>query len=261
MSYLQDRKKKNNKIYLIGGTIAIIVIILFFKVGVFRSLGSVLQNVGGVLWKTRNNVENIAGQNFLSKAELYNENQDLKQKNQEIQAEMQNYQAVVDENTKLKEAYGRKVGGEQILSAILVKPGQTVYDTLIIDVGTGNTNSLAVGKKVYADGDILIGEIAEIYANTSKVKLYSSPGEKLSVIVTGKDITAEAVGRGGGNFEMSFPQNVDISKGTEVTLPGITPYLVGIVDSVISDSRDPLQKVLLRSPVNVQELKFVEVEK
>ncbi len=103
--------------------------------------------------------------------------------------------------------------------------------------------------------------MTEVYAKTALVKLYSTAGEKLEVTVSGINITAEATGRGGGNFEMTFPHDVEIPKGTEVTATGIVPYAVGIVDEVISDPRDPLQKVLMRSPVNIQELKFVQVEK
>ena len=49
-------------------------------------------------------------------------------------------------------------------------------------------------------------------------------------------------------------------KGDEVVLPGITPYVLGIMETTISDPRDPFAKTLLTSPVNIQELKFVEVE-
>jgi len=45
-----------------------------------------------------------------------------------------------------------------------------------------------------------------------------------------------------------------------VVLPGITPYTLGIVQTILSDPRDSFQKALLVSPVNIFELKFVEVE-
>jgi len=35
----------------------------------------------------------------------------------------------------------------------------------------------------------------------------------------------------------------------------------GTVETIISDPRDSFQKALLVSPVNIQEIKFVEVEK
>jgi len=57
-----------------------------------------------------------------------------------------------------------------------------------------------------------------------------------------------------------LPRDFVLEKRTEIILPGITPYIVGIVETIISDPRDSFQKALLVSPVNIQELKFVEVE-
>ncbi len=236
-----------------------VVFFFLFKFGILSSFSTGLQKVSAPLWRSKVAVEGSLDQTFISKSELFRENEKLKNENDSFRTQMLNYQTVLDENNLLKEAYGRKQVGEQILAAILVKPGQTLYDTLIVDVGLAD--NIIVGQKVFANGNILIGEVSEVNAKVSKVKLYSSSGEKLSVIITGTDITTEATGRGGGNFEMTFPRDVEIPKGTEITVPGITPLLVGLVDEVISDPRDPLQKVLLRSPVNVQELKFVQIER
>jgi len=70
----------------------------------------------------------------------------------------------------------------------------------------------------------------------------------------------EVAGRGGGNFEMIVPRDFTIVKGDVALLPGIFPYVLGVVEIIISDPRDPFIKALLVSPVNIQELKFVEVE-
>jgi len=59
---------------------------------------------------------------------------------------------------------------------------------------------------------------------------------------------------------MILPRDFVLEKGNEVVLPGITPYTLGVVETIISDPRDSFQKALLVSPVNIQELKFVEVE-
>ena len=68
------------------------------------------------------------------------------------------------------------------------------------------------------------------------------------------------VGRGGGNFEMVIPKDFVLNKGDEVTLAGIIPRVVGIVQMTISDPRDLFTKALLTTPANILELKFVEVE-
>jgi hypothetical protein len=57
-----------------------------------------------------------------------------------------------------------------------------------------------------------------------------------------------------------MPKDLTMQKGDQVVLPGINPYVLAIAQTIISDPRDPFNKMLLTSPVNIQELKFVEVE-
>ena len=160
---------------------------------------------------------------------------------------------------QLKEILGRKTEKvSMILAAILAKPNQSPYDTLIIDIGT--KEGIKTGSIVFALGNLPIGRVSLVYANSAKVTLFSSPGEQMAVIVSGNGAVMNLVGRGGGNFEMIIPTGFNLLKGNEVVLPGITPYVIGIVQTILSDPRDSLQKALLTSPVNVQELKFVEVQ-
>ena len=208
------------------------------------------------------------------------ENESLKSQLNESSAKMSNYNSVVDENDKIKEILGRKTEtANMILAGILSKPNQSIYGTFIIDAGLDQ--GITLGQKVFAFGDVPIGRIAEAYGNSSKVILFSNPGEKTEVSVSlvpasseaysseayrskrqvSRDVFMEAVGRGGGNFEMILPRDFVVQAGAEVVLPGITPYVLGTVQTIISDPRDAFQKALLASPVNIQELKFVEVEK
>jgi hypothetical protein len=60
---------------------------------------------------------------------------------------------------------------------------------------------------------------------------------------------------------MMLPRDLVIEKGNEVVLPGINIRAVATVETIISDPRDSYQKALLKSPINIQELKFVQVER
>lgn len=211
---------------------------------------------------------NALGSYFASKNSLSLENENLKSQILESEADRANYASVVADNVSLKEILGRKeVKINMVLSAILSKPNQSLYDTLVIDVGTNQ--GIKVGNTVFAFGNVPIGRIDMVYPDSSKVVLFSNNEEKNQVVVGSKsastrtslggNIYMEIVGRGGGNFEMVIPRDLTLQKGDLVTLPGITPYVVGVVETVISDPRDPFVKALLTSPVNIQELKFVEV--
>jgi len=272
MSYLLDKKIKRNKLLKYSILVVFLFILIYFRYGIFNGLAYVSSIVFRPVLILGNNISeklSNAGSYFYSKNSLLLENENLKSKLNEQETRISNYNSVLDENLKIKEILGRKQetrpngssGREAnvILAAILSKPNQSLYDTLIIDVGT--KSGILLEQKIFALGNVPIGYITEVYTNTSKVILYSNPGEITEVVISGRDTFMQVVGRGGGNFEMILPRDFILEKGTEVVLPGITPYVVGIVQTVISDPRDSFQKALLTSPVNIQELKFVEVEK
>jgi len=145
------------------------------------------------------------------------------------------------------------------LATILSKPSVSFFDTLIVDVG--EKNGVLAGDLVLAYGDIPIGRVSEVYRNTSKITLFSSSGEKTTGIIKGKDIYVEVIGRGGNNFEIILPSDLNIYEGIKILLPDIYPYVFAEVKSIITDPRDLYQKALLVSPINVQEIKFVEIAK
>lgn len=262
MNYLYAKRRNTRRPIWIIGILVILVFAALLYFGVLARLGAVLGSIVRPAWKAKDSMltaaDPLSGA-LQSKSSLVAENTKLKNELEDLRIKMTNYQTLVDENNSLKELFDRKPADPGILAGILVKPAQTLYDTLVIDAGT--REGIRVGARVFAGGTVLLGEISEVGPVSSKVLMYSSSGHTTEVVITGKNISTEAVGRGGGTFEMTFPRDTEFPIGTEIVTPGIVPYLVGLVDEVISDPRDPLQKVLLRSPVNVQEIKFVEVEK
>ena len=261
MSYLLDKKAKQKKALQSIFFLIILLALFYFRLNIWNGLSYVVGSIFRPVLVLGNN----AGEKFsnftsyfASKNSLYLENENLKAQISESEADRANYASVVADNESLKEILGRKNEKMNlVLSAILEKPNQSPYDTLVIDAGANN--GIKAGDKVFAVGNVPIGRVDTVYPNSSKVVLYSTSGEKTQVVI-GKGIFMELVGRGGANFEMIVPRDLTLVKGDQVTLPGITPYIIGIVETIISDPRDPFQKALLTSPVNIQELKFVEVE-
>lgn len=262
MNYLLDKKNKKNKYIKIALGVVGFIILFFLKTSIWNGISYMTGSIFRPILVSGNSVgekfKNI-GAYFSYKSSLFKENADLKSRIERDVADRANYDSVVEENVSLKEILNRKSqNNTMMLSAILAKPNQTLHDTLLIDIGIDK--GLKVGDKVFALGNVPIGRIAEVFANSSKVVLFSNSGEKIQVIVSGKNVFMELIGRGGGNFEMILPRDFVLLKGDQVVLPGIEPYVVGIVETIISDPRDAFQKALLVSPVNIQELKFIEVE-
>ena len=276
MNYLQDRKTKKKEFSRVIFFVIPILILFYFRMNIFHGLAYVSSAIFRPVVILGNSVKDRLGDIyyfFTSKNSLIMENKDLGTKLRESEARLSNYNVILDENLKLKEILGRKrEETPMILATILAKPNQSVYDTLVIDAGEGQ--GLQRGNMVFAFGDVPIGRVREVYKFSSKVVLFSSSGEKTDVIIslshntpsgivedpTTKDVSMEIVGRGGGNFEMILPRDFFLKNGDQAVLPGIMPYVVGIVETIISDPRDSFQKALLVSPVNIQELKFVEVK-
>ena len=270
MSYLLDKKIKRNRLYKIAIGVILFIILFFFRSGIFNVLSSVGGNIFHPVWVLGNNLDGKLksfGSYFAFKNSLYSQNQDLQGKLLFDEARMSNYDSVVVENASLKEILGRKdPKALMVLAAILSKPSQSPYDTLVVDAGTAD--GIKAGNTVFALGDVPIGHVSDVNQNSAKIILFSNPGETTEAVISGKadtspggNIFVELIGRGGGNFEMIIPKDLALPTGYQVVLPGINSYVVGIVQKVISDPRSPFTKALLTSPVNVQELRFVEVEK
>src|SRR3989344_6114197 len=269
MNYLLDKKLKRKKFSYIVFFVISLVILFYFRMNIFYGLSYVSTAIFRPVFILGNNIggklANISSF-FISKNSLISENKNLKSQLSEDKAQLSNYNFILSENTKLKEILGRKIQkANMVLATILAKPNQSPYDTLIIDAGT--KQGLQTGNMVFALGhsstdealgNIPIGPVAEIYADSSKIILFSNAGEKTQAMIG--SVSIKIIGRGGGNFEMILPRDIVLQKGDPAVLPGITPYVLGIIEIIISDPRDSFQKALLVSPVNIRELKFVEVE-
>ncbi|KKQ03178.1 MAG: hypothetical protein US12_C0019G0006 [Parcubacteria group bacterium GW2011_GWA2_36_24] len=269
MSYLLDKKIKRKKFFYLAVFLLVFLILFYFRSSIWNGFSSVSHRLFRPILILGNNLGGKLGNvssYFAFKNSLYLENENLKSKLNESEAQMSNYNSVLAENINLKEILGRKDEKVvMILSAILSKPNRSPYDTLIIDVGI--KQGIEIGDLVFAFGNIPIGQVEASYVNSSKVILFSDSKKKTQVVVGDKNLPAgrqgifmEIMGRGGGNFEMILPRDFTLIKGDQVVLPGITPYVLGIVETIISDPRDSFVKALLTSPVNIQELKFVEIK-
>jgi cell shape-determining protein MreC len=262
MSYLLDKKEKRKKFSQIMLGVVFLVVLFYFRLSVWSGFSYIGQIIFHPVLVVGNKFEekfkNI-GSYFVSKSSLYNQNQKLQGEVAFDDARMANYDSLVLDDANLKEILGRKdVKAIMTVAVILARPNQSPYDTLLIDVGLAE--GIKTGETVFALGEVPIGSISNVYPNSAKVVLFSSPGEMTQAMITNGNISVEIIGRGGGNFEMIMPKDFTLPEGTQVVLPGINSYVLAIVQKIISDPRNPSVKALLVSPVNIQSLKFVEVE-
>jgi len=262
MSFHQRNKnflvRENQNKSIILPIIAVVFFIAVFSIPFTRNL---LFSAGSPLWEFKNNISSFFSDNLgvlNSKISLLKENSILKDQVLTKTKEQVLFDILKKENDDLKSVLNRKKWDQNLLlGTVLVKPFLSVYDTLIIDVGS--VNEVEVGDKVVADGNTYIGYISEVYDTTSKVVLYSSPGEKVKILIGNSNIEKEAIGIGGGNFKVEIPKEVDVKEGDSVVIPSISPNIFGVIEKVESKPSDSFQVILFKNPVNISELKWVEV--
>lgn len=259
----RDKKQIVKKRKLIKNLIFLVVFLVLASSGVFVYTTGFFNFIGKPIWKLRNaEVSRVTDMGYLvrTKASVYKENENLLRENADLKTSMIDYQILKTENIDLKESLGRIVPGrDMVLSNILTKPNYSPYDTLIIDVGSNV--GVSAGDQVYSNVVTPIGEVSAAYTNTSLVTLYSNPGQVTGAMMDGTNTSVELVGRGGGNFEMTIPIDLQFVKGGIVYLPNISTEIVAIIEDVISSPNDPVKKLLLSSPINVQNLKWVFVKR
>jgi len=254
-SNFEDRRRNVQKRVAITVIILIIVAVILFTPPVRRAVFSIATPI----WKSENSIFNSSFfQYFKTKQTLINEKVALEQK-LFLAGNMMSLNEILQlENDNLKDLLGRKeTKAKTVLASVLVKPPQTPYDMLTVDIG--EDFGVKVGDKVIANANIYIGEVSEVYPRTSKIILYSTPGSKLSVVLGTNSVSVEAVGVGGGNFNIFLPREVEVKEGDVIMIPSITSNVFGIVEKVNFKDKDSFQTVLFKSPVNISELSFVEV--
>lgn len=199
---------------------------------------------------------------FRGQASLIEENKLLKTNLAQLQQRTIDYDLLVEEKRYLESVLGR-AGSEPLLvvARVLAGPHQTPEEILIIDRGLKNTTTqFHVGDLVTAEGTIALGKIESVGARTSQVKLFSAPGTEVSVRIGLEQLPAVAQGRGGGNFIVTLPRGLLVNVGALVTMS--TPerdLVIGEVSAVDRDPEGTLQNLLIRFPVNLIELKHVEI--
>lgn len=259
----RDKKQIAGKKRLIKNFIFLTIFLIFASLGIFASTSPLIHYIGRPIWKTKtaivNNLENVSYV-VRTKSSVYKDNENLLNENRDLKTGMIDYQILKDENIALKEILGRKpVNKNLILSNILTKPNYSPYDTITIDIGSNL--GVNVGDVVYSNAFLPLGEVSAVYANTSLITLYTNPGQMTDGVIEGTNTSVELIGRGGGNFEMSIPVGLPFIKGSFVYLPNLETQIIAVMQDVISLPNDPVKKVILNSPVNVQSLKWVFVNR
>lgn len=260
MHFLLDKKSKK-RIYFIFGAIGFVLILLFvFGKSIFPFLSSSTRNVANSSISVANELkDNVVLSSLLlrSKKGLAKELINLQKENTNFVGINEKLGALQKENEELKEIFSRSISKDLILSAVVAKPNRSLYDTLLLDVGT--RDGISIGDKVYVNGNILVGSMDSVNEKTSIASLFSTPGREFDALFVDSDVTVPITGHGNSSFRVDFPRDFPLEIGSLVVFPDMRTTVIGTVREIKGDPRDPTKTVFIESPVNIQKIRWVQI--
>lgn len=259
-SFRQDNKRKQKRLQITILIFLFLLLLLVLKTPVSNVLGGALHVVGAPFWNISIGTANWFHEEqalISSKRSLLEENDKLKDLIDRTALEAYSYDLVRQENDVLKEKLGRKPEEEFLLARVLATPGQSPFDTLVIDAGS--REGVSLGMRIFTDGDFVIGEVTSVFRHSAVVTLYSASGIELPVTLATDSTPATLYGRGGGNFLTVLPRGVHVVVGDLVNIPALAPNYAGVVRGVDRPEGESLQYIHLKLPMNIYQLKWVYV--
>lgn len=164
-----------------------------------------------------------------------------------------------DEEYKKLDARKIKLEAGQVIAAVLIRPPQSPYDSLIINAG--RNDGIDMGDQVYAFTGFPIGEVVGADDTRSTIKLFSAPGSKIEVLIGTSTTAAVAEGKGGGNFYLKLPKVSDIKAGDTVVRSYLSPEVFSAIESVDASDGEAYTYAYFKLPINLNSLVYVLVKK
>ena len=256
-------------------TAVIVVLFLLLRLIFPNVLFSMLTTAYSPIWK----LGDALGINeyFSTRGMLISENIDLRDRLNAMSGNVASVTLLEQENTELKQFLGRRVPKsipeDFVLASVLTTPPVSAYDDIILDIGSND--QVEIGDKVYAPGSgigvsvattssptlVPIGTVSQVSGATSVVALYSHPGVKYPVTIGPDHMPATAVALGGGSFRADVAQGANVHVGDVISVPSIEPRIFGTVGGIVNKPAQPYTSVLFNEPVNIFQLRCVEVER
>jgi len=252
-------KNKNNQYRKTISWILVVFICIFvgFQYFLPHFISALFTTLTRPYWRTEFAVE--SGSLALT-TDLLKKNELLKKELADNAAKMAIVDSVNSENSELRtllQLSSSTVSVPFIIAPVIKRPPFSFYDELIIDAG--KDKKVSTTSLVFAVPNIPIGQVIDVFDQTAKVILFSSPGQKHEVLLGTNKIPAVAIGRGGGQYEVSIPRGLNIAVGDFVIYANLDAQPMGKIIYIDSNSSLPFEKILFSAPVNIYQLRWVTV--
>jgi len=255
-------RRQQKKIWLYS--LPLILIIVLFVLNLFPlSLSRPVIFFLEPIWEIGDGVSeasmNISGL-FKNKIRLEALNRRLIEENARLKSVILAKNQIEADNLYLRKIFGLKEQSpaKPVLAQVIFLPDLIPYNSLVIDIGEVNVNgNLKVGDWAIS-GAVIVGRVSEVGKTYSKIKLLSAE-KKVTVTIGSQNIPALVSGDGAGNYSAILPKNSSIAVGDRVVAPLLGNRLVGIVRHISRLDAQPTETVLIKTPVNLWQLKWLEI--
>jgi len=261
INYYRDRPKKSyNRVI---GTVLVAVLLYLFGGVLISPLAGPVRFIMQPAWWASDGlglIELSVIDFFHNKNRLAESNRKLTEENTKFKSIILAKNQVEADNVYLRQILGRvNKETKPVVGQIIFLPNFVPEQTLLVDLGKTNlARSITVGDLAIVYGAVVIGRVVEIGENFPKVRLLSAENN-LAVTIGGKNIPAVATGAGAGNFSITLPRDTLVVVGDRVVAPMLNNLLIGTVRYVEKKPSQPNQTILVKTPVNLWQLKWLEI--
>lgn len=258
MNYLLKSSRRKSKLprYILWFVVILILLINIFQIGFVRNTLSFITTP--ILEMTKSIQKPFAGTTayFKSKKDLELKVGELEEQIEGLNIALKQKNFIQKENEILREILGHTSDVRDFVTAsVLVRPPASPYDTFVID--GGRSDGITTGDSVYSSG-VHIGTIAEVSGSSAIVRLLSSSGETIDVLVA-DSILAEAKGVGGGRFQITLAKDLPVAKGDPVYTDDQYAPIFGTVEAIEKDETSTFQTVHFNLPLDLRSIQRVQI--
>lgn len=255
--FYSHRRKRRRKAIIIIVLLAIVVVIAR------EQIESISAGIGNIIWQGEEGITETVINPAVS---ALTTKESLQKANAELLRSIDRYKKYEIENAILKEENKRlreiaslqSVEGVDVVRVkILVKPPVSPYGSLIL--GSGSRDGRVRAEEVLWGEYTALGEIDEVFERSSRVRLYSDPGQEAEGLIGVEGLPLTLVGRGGGTYRGELPREIDVEIGDVVRKAGSERLILGTVKGIERSTSSTFQDIYIAVPVNIYELEYVDI--
>ena len=258
MNWYQQNRQKRQRRNLLLATFAVVIL---FALNYFTGglVARPLRSIGSTLWRGSNvALTDVAASGvFATKAGLAKQNQTLRQQLAALQERSDAYQALEAENEQLRSLVHLAESAAGITAPVVSSFKTSPYGTFYI--GAGALDGVQKDAIVLSAEHFVVGRVTDVSAHQALVTEMFAPQTHIEVLIGSVPVTL--TGKGGGNAEGDAPRGSSIATSTAAVAPSLGGRTIGIVGKAEGDTASASVKVYVRSPVNLEQLLFVYVQK